>query len=56
MEPYFSKDGKFLGSISDTNECTHRNAEPTGQTCSEGCCDYYLCKDCGKRFIVECPD
>lgn len=55
--PYF-KDGEFKGSV-EANEgehCRHRNSETTGETCSDGCCDEYLCKDCGKTFMVECPD
>ena len=55
MEPYFSKTGEFLGSVSDTN-CGHSNAKPTGETCSDGCCDEYQCPDCEKKFRVECPD
>jgi len=54
----FIKDGKFLGSVeSDFNHrCKHPNAKETGETCRDGCCDYWKCPDCGKRWLVECPD
>lgn len=34
---------------------SHPNAEDLG-TCSEGCCDKYLCPNCGTYFTVEAPD
>jgi acetone carboxylase gamma subunit len=54
----FIKDGEFAGSVErDPNEaCHHPNAEATGDTCHLGCCDEYLCPDCGKVFMVEVPD
>ena len=55
MEPYFI-DGEHPDSISDTAHCEHRNTKPTGEDCSNGCCDWYRCEDCGKKFLVECPD
>lgn len=30
----------------------HTNVEPNGE-CSDGCCDYYVCRDCGLRYCVE---
>jgi hypothetical protein len=55
--PYI-RNGEFLGSINydGPGKCTHPNAKSTGDTCFEGCCDYYKCPDCGRRFLVECPD
>lgn len=55
--PYV-KDGQFMGSVETEpdQKCRHKNAESTGKTCSTGCCDEYLCKDCGKKFMVEVPD
>lgn len=35
--------------------CEHPNAVDIG-TCYQGCCDKYRCPDCGKTFLVECPD
>lgn len=32
--------------------CRHPDAVYAGG-CSEGCCDYYRCPDCGKRWKVE---
>lgn len=54
----FVKDGQFLGSIEvDANDtCQHVNSTPTGHECHAGCCDQYKCADCGKVFMVECPD
>ncbi len=54
----FVQNGEFKGSYeTDPNrDCRHKNAKSTGETCSEGCCDYYKCPDCGKEFLVECPD
>lgn len=31
---------------------THPDAEDVGE-CSDGCCDYYKCPNCGLRFTVE---
>lgn len=56
MIPYFSAEGEFLGSINEGDSCPHQDAKPTGETCFMGCCDYYLCPHCGKRFLVELPD
>lgn len=54
--PYI-KDGQFMGSVEvQSNSCNHKNSESTGDTCSDGCCDEYKCKDCGKVFLVELPD
>jgi hypothetical protein len=53
--PYF-KDGEFKGSINYDAHCAHPDASRTGETCRDGCCDYYECPDCHKRFLVECPD
>lgn len=33
----------------------HTNIRSTGE-CSEGCCDYYECKDCGHKWKVEVAD
>lgn len=52
----FIKDGEFKGSMEYDPECSHKNSRSTGKTCFEGCCDYYKCDDCGKEFLVECPD
>lgn len=52
----FIKDGHFMGSIDYDQDCQHTNSHSTGDTCYQGCCDYYQCDDCGKRFLVECPD
>lgn len=58
MQVPFIKDGEFLGSIevNPDEKCRHPKATPTGETCESGCCDYYICPDCGKCFLVECPD
>jgi hypothetical protein len=32
----------------------HPNATDVG-TCSDGCCDKYVCPDCNTSFIVEAP-
>lgn len=38
-------------------ECTHENYEDYGDgMCYQGCCDRYICKDCGKIFLVEGAD
>lgn len=55
MIPLF-QNGEYKGSYEPGDKCKHRNSKPNGETCSEGCCDYYECKDCGKVFLVECPD
>lgn len=58
MKP-FVQDGEFKGSIeSDTKNtsCSHSNARTTGDACAQGCCDWYLCPECGARFLVEVPD
>ena len=34
--------------------CQHPDAVDDGE-CSEGCCDYYKCPNCGLRFRVEVP-
>ena len=56
----FVQNGQFLGSVEvdpqRPNQCTHPKATQTGETCSDGCCDEYLCPDCGKKFWVEVPD
>ena len=58
MQKPFIKDGEFKGSIEVDGEsnCNHKNAASTGETCESGCCDEYRCPDCGKTFMVECPD
>lgn len=56
MIPLYGDDGKFLGSVQSGDPCKHRNGKSTGQSCSDGCCDYYRCEDCGKTFLLECPD
>jgi hypothetical protein len=33
----------------------HENTVDDGE-CSDGCCDYRKCLDCGKRFRVEVAD
>lgn len=55
MMPFY-KDGEFKGSYEPSEKCPHKNAKSTGETCRDGCCDYYKCLDCGKTFLVECPD
>ncbi len=55
MEPLIIN-GEYKGSIETDNKCKHKNSKPTGGTCSDGCCDYYKCEDCGRTFLVECPD
>lgn len=50
------KDGEIRGSFEPDKNCRHKNSKPTDRTCSDGCCDYYKCSDCGKEFLVECPD
>lgn len=58
--PVFSPQGVFLGSREVDRhtdmKCRHPNAKVTDGGCSEGCCDDYLCPDCGETFRVECPD
>lgn len=36
----------------DTRQWAHEGAAITGG-CSEGCCDYFECRDCGARWTVE---
>lgn len=31
---------------------SHTNVDSSG-SCFEGCCDRYICKDCGHRWTVE---
>ena len=51
MKP-FEKDGVIVGCIeSDVDEnCRHKNAKPTWETCKHGCCTWYHCHDCDKTF------
>jgi len=56
--PFYDKDGKFLGSVDSRTigaACNHRNTKDIG-SCDDGCCDKYECQDCGRHFMVECPD
>jgi len=55
--PFF-RNGQYLGSVEHnvlTGHCKHVELEDDGE-CSDGCCDYMRCKQCGKRFRVEVPD
>jgi transposase-like protein len=36
-------------------KCHHKHFERVG-TCSEGCCDRYICYDCAKYFLLEVGD
>jgi hypothetical protein len=50
-------DGEFKGSIEvEANGCRHPGATSTGESCTQGCCDWYSCPVCGHLFLVECPD
>lgn len=56
QKPYFSADGRFLGSTEST-KCPHPPDQRIGAGgCSDGCCDDYECGACGETFRVECPD
>jgi hypothetical protein len=40
----------------ELEKCKHKNSDATGESCAEGCCLEYRCKDCGEKFMVELPD
>lgn len=44
---FFTTDGVARSPI-----CCEQKMEDAGE-CSEGCCDYFKCKICGKRIRLE---
>jgi hypothetical protein len=52
------RNGEYLGSVNSdfcTDHCKHVDLKAVG-ACSQGCCDIYECRQCGRRFQVEVPD
>ena len=45
-------DCRTVDKIERDKHYSHPNAKDIG-SCAEGCCDRYLCPDCGTRFTVE---